>query len=156
MLERFAMTDDPNIAERTAKTCCIGPDAVGDYRPVVQLAERALNLLDVHGHRRAFLLARGMADYRCGNDEGAVSWLRQSLGTGNPNPLLDALANLFLAMAHHRLGEFNEAQEALAEAIALAEQSPPLDSDRYIWADWQRFHLVRHEAEEVLHQVSGQ
>jgi tetratricopeptide (TPR) repeat protein len=156
MLERFASTDDPNIAERTAKTCCIAPDAVSDYGPVVQLAERALNLLDVHGHRRAFLLARGMADYRSGNYEGAVSWLRQSLATGKATPLLDALANLFLAMAHHRLGEFKDAKEAFARAKALAEQSPSLDSDRYIWADWQRFHIVRHEAEELLYQISGQ
>jgi serine/threonine protein kinase/WD40 repeat protein len=156
MLERFGGTDDPNIAERTAKTCCIGPDAVSDYRPVVQLAERALNLLDVHGHRRAFLLARGMADYRCGNYEGAVDWLHQSFATGKQTPLLDALANLFLAMAHHRLGEFKDAQVAFAQAKALAEKSPSLDSDHYIWADWQRFHIVRHEAEELLHQISGQ
>jgi WD40 repeat protein len=156
MLERFASTDGPNIAERTAKTCCIAPDAVSDYGPVLQLAERALNLLDVHGHRRAFLLARGMADYRCGNYVGAVDWLRQSLATGKATPLLDALANLFLAMAHHRLGEFKDAKEAFAQAKALAEQSPALDSDRYIWADWQRFHIVRHEAEELLNQKSGQ
>jgi WD40 repeat protein len=156
MLERFASTDDPNIAERSAKTCCIAPDAVSDYGPVVQLAERALNLLDVHGHRRAFLLARGMADYRYGNYEGAVDWLRQSLAPGKATPLMDALANLFLAMAHHRLGEFKDAQEAFARAKALAEQSPSLDSDRYIWADWQRFHIVRREADELLQHISGQ
>jgi tetratricopeptide (TPR) repeat protein len=154
-LQRFASTDDPNIAERTSKTCCIVPDAVSDFGPVVQLAERALNLLDVHGHRRAFLLARGMADYRCGNYEGAVSWLRQSLATGNATPLLDSLANLFLAMAHHRLGEFQNAQDAFAQAKALAEQSPSLDSDPYIWADWQRFHIVHHEAEELFQHIRG-
>jgi hypothetical protein len=87
---------------------------------------------------------------------GAVDWLRQSRAPGKATPLLDALANLFLAMAHYRLGEIKDAQEAFARAKALAEQSPSLDSDRYIWADWQRFHIVRHEAEELLYQISGQ
>src|SRR5262249_3487586 len=48
MLARFSQTDDPKIAERTAKTCLLLPDAVSDLAPVLQLAERAVTGTQQH------------------------------------------------------------------------------------------------------------
>src|SRR5262249_7024902 len=52
MLARFSRTDDPTVADRTAKACLLLPDAVGDLAPVLQLAERAVTGTQHHwGYR---------------------------------------------------------------------------------------------------------
>ena len=42
MLERFGQSPDVNAAYWTAWTCVLAPDAVTDWQPVVQLAEKAV------------------------------------------------------------------------------------------------------------------
>jgi tetratricopeptide (TPR) repeat protein len=151
MLARFGAATHPNVAERTAKTCCLAPGGVEDYGPVARLADRALLGTKDHGDYRWFLLARGLAEYRLGNFAGATDWLRKSLSPGAELPVRDGLAQLFLAMAHHRLGQADEARRALAEAHTMGQQIPPLDGDTIDnWPDGLRFHIARREAEELL------
>ena len=66
MLRRFGETDDPTIAERTAKICLLIPVASADLSPRVRLAERAVTGTEEHKYYRYFLLARALAHYRAG------------------------------------------------------------------------------------------
>jgi Flp pilus assembly protein TadD len=98
-----------------------------------------------------------MAAYRTGDFAGAIEWLRRSLSPGRELPVRDGLAQLFLAMAHHRLGQADEARRALAEARTMGQRISPLDAaviDN--WPDCLRFHIARREAEELLRKTSGQ
>ena len=153
MLRRFGETDDPTIAERTAKICLLIPVASADLSPRVQLAERAVTGTEKHNYYRYFLLARALAHYRAGEFDRAIALLDKSLAPGakvfDPKP-----AYLVLAMAHHQLGQREEAEQALKKARAMMEQReiPKEDSGDYgpHWHDWVICQLLRREAETLL------
>src|SRR5262249_50106459 len=105
LLTRFGKTNEAYIAERAAKTCLLVPNAVPNLSPVLQLAERAVTGTEKQAIYRWFLLARGMADYRAGRFAGAVDPLRKSLSPRGQEVYLDGMAYLFLALAHHRMGQ---------------------------------------------------
>ena len=139
MLRRFGETDDPTIAERTAKICLLIPVASADLSPRVKLAERAVTGTEKHNYYRYFLLARTLAHYRAGEYDRAIALLDKSLAPGpkvfDPKP-----AYLVLAMAHHQLGQREEAEQAMNKARAMMEQReiPKEDSGDYgsHWHEW--------------------
>src|SRR5262249_52158698 len=79
LLAQFSQTDDPKIADRTAKPCLLAPAAVPDLAPVLQLAERAVTGTQHHWGYRYFLVSKGMADYRAGHFALAIDRLNQML-----------------------------------------------------------------------------
>jgi WD40 repeat protein/serine/threonine protein kinase len=155
MLARFSEPNGPpNVAERTAKTCLLMPDAVRDLQPVLKLADVALTGTEAHGDYRWFLLARGMADYRAGRFVEAIDRLKKVLSPSIiVNLYRDTMAHLFLAMAHQKLGKSDEARSALDRARELVAQKFPkpdgvgLDDS---WDDWLRCQIVLREAEKVV------
>jgi hypothetical protein len=158
MLERFGQTEDSVVAERTARTCLLAPDAVSNYDLPLRLAEQAVT----RGSRfpRAAELVRGMADYRRGQLQSAVEWFRKSLGeiSTQDKPMTGnwyhrTYAHLFLAMAQHRLGQAEEAAQSLAEARQMMEaQFPKIESGDIgpNWRGWLGCHIVRREAEALI------
>ena len=150
MLARFGHTDNPNIAERTAKTCLLAPDAVGTLEPVLRLADQALIGTEGRDNYRWYLLDGGLADYRAGRFAAAVARLRKSLSPAAPTMYLDATADVVLALAQQRLGQADEAKQALADARELEQRFPKVGSLGASWHDWLRYHLLRREAEALL------
>jgi WD40 repeat protein/serine/threonine protein kinase/tetratricopeptide (TPR) repeat protein len=158
MLRRFGQTDDPMIAERIAKVCLIRPDAVDDPKLVQDLALRAVTNTDKHPYYPFFMLAKGLADYRAGDPEQAIDWLRKSLKSPLiSRPPFNALAQLFLAMAYHDQGQESEARQALKRAIEF------IDAELEKWKeedvpkgdhDWLVPMIVRHEAEGLINEKS--
>jgi serine/threonine protein kinase/WD40 repeat protein len=153
MLSRFG-PHLPNIAERTAKACLLAPDAVPDYEPVMRLAQFAVTGTESHQDYKWFALALGMAHYRMGENSDAIKWLNRSLSPGAENPYRDGLAQAFLAMAHHRLGQSDAARQALAIAREMQQKLPPLVAGDQSWPDVLRLHIVRREAEALLNESS--
>jgi WD40 repeat protein/serine/threonine protein kinase len=155
MLARFGNTNNPAIAERTAKTCLLAPDAVGDLSPVLKLADRAVTGTK---HLRQFqyrhlVLAKALAEYRAGRHASAVSWLER-FSPRQDGTHFDATAFAVLAMAQHRLDRAKEARAALASARAiLATKMPdpregrPFGGD---WHDWLHAQILVHEADALL------
>jgi tetratricopeptide (TPR) repeat protein len=153
MLRRFGQSKETHLAERTAKTCLLIPDAVPDLKPVVQLAELAITGTEKNNNYKWYLLARGMADYRMGDLQTAINRLQKSLTPERELLYLDSIASLFIAMAQHKLGKPDEARQTLFKTFTLADQKFPklnasgLGED---WADWLRFQIVRREAEALI------
>jgi hypothetical protein len=133
MLTRFGNTDKPEIAERTARTCSLAPEAVSDVAPVLELADRAVTGTQKHRHYRWFVLAKGLAEYRAGHYAAAVEWLNRFSPRAD-GVYYDATAFAVLAMAKHRLGLVpgadgsrlaEQARAALTHAQAILSQKMP-------------------------------
>jgi tetratricopeptide (TPR) repeat protein len=147
ILQKFGGTSDPDVAEVSAKVCLLRADAPGDWRPVVELADRALaapagdNGLDV----RWFYLVKGMAEFRIGHHQESLRWFERSLRGSGDNYRRVAYARYFSAMACYRLGSRAEASVHLREGIAV---------DREVfgphWADEAALMVIRREAESLL------
>jgi serine/threonine protein kinase len=153
MLDRFGNTTDTTIAERTAKTCSLGPGAGTDPERVLKLADQAVTGKEKHRDYRWFVLARAMADYRAGHFTGAIDWLeRLSPRIGGSH--LDSAAFAVQALARHRLGRAQEARSALAHSQAiLAAKMPNPKAGRPFandWHDWLRALILCREAEGLL------
>jgi tetratricopeptide (TPR) repeat protein len=150
MLDRFGNTDNPSVAEQTAKTCSLTPDAVGNFEPVLKLADRALKGRESD---RWILLAKVLAEYRAGHPAEAVAWLKRARPRADGGPL-DASLFAVLALAQHRLGRPQEARAALADArTLLAQKMPDPRKGRFFggdWHDWLRTEVLTREAEGLL------
>jgi tetratricopeptide (TPR) repeat protein len=165
MLARFAQTHDPTIAQMTAMVCLLGPNAVSDLGHALQLAELANTGNEEHCLYPWRLLTRGMADYRTGEFAKSIDWFKKAINlVGGTRPkngwnranyaTLAGMAQVFLAMAHHHLGQDNEARRALDQARELKEGREPKaggnKSPRPAWDNWLRFCLVYHEARQLV------
>jgi serine/threonine protein kinase/Flp pilus assembly protein TadD len=157
MLKQFGDTRQPEVAERTAKTCLLVPDAVADLAPVLRLADRAVTGTEKSSNFGYFVLAKGLAEYRAGRNAEAVNW-EERLSPGARNRDTDVAALAVLAMAQHRLGRGQQALAALdkAEAIIAKKMADPgagrpLGRD---WDDWMRCRILLDEAGKLLKKDS--
>jgi tetratricopeptide (TPR) repeat protein len=153
MLERFVDTDQPEVAEHTAKTCLLTPNAVADLDTVLKLADRAVTGTEKKTNYRWFVLVKGLADYRARRHADAAKWLRQFAPNAGGTHW-DATAFAVLAMAEQGQGRGAEAQAALARAkTILAKMPEPAKGqlfDAGNWHDWLHAQVLCHEAEKVM------
>ena len=114
MLERFGSSADGHVLDCTVKTCSLMPGSDKTER-LNQIANQvwALGSKDER-NTTWFRLLKGMAEYRNGGYDAAVNWLTDSLTPDLPHRT--ATAELYLAMAHHKLGHADEARKFLARA----------------------------------------
>jgi serine/threonine protein kinase/Flp pilus assembly protein TadD len=152
MLKRFGDTDSAEIAERTAKTCLLLPNAVTDFDRVLKLADRAVTGTEWMGGFRWFVFDKGLAEYRAGRHGEAVKWLERyapDAGGGH----IDATAFAMLAMAQHRLGRDAQARVALdrAQIIVFEKMPDPARGQRFAgWLEWLHCQALLREAEAML------
>jgi tetratricopeptide (TPR) repeat protein len=119
------------------------PDAkVRDPQQAVKLATRAVQLAPKEG---GFWNTLGVAHYRAGDWKAAVAALGKSVELGKGGNACDFF---FLAMAHRKLGNHNEARKAYDQALGWLEKNTvALEKDSAQAEELRRF---RSEAEEVL------
>ncbi len=157
MLKRFGDTRQPELAERTAKTCLLVPDAVADLAPVLRLADRAVTGTEKSSNYGYFVLAKGLAEYRAGRNAEAVNW-EERLRPGTRNHDSDVAALAVLAMAQHHLGRGEQAFAALdkAEAILAKKMADPGAGRPFgrDWDDWLRCRILLDEAGKLLKKDS--
>ncbi len=153
MLERFHGTQAPEIADRTAKTCLLTPDAVPDFNRVQKLADRVVTGTEKQGDYRWFTFAKGLAEYRAGRPAQAVKWLER-LGPDARGDQIDASGFAVLAMAQHRLGQEEKARTALHSGqVIVAEKMPDPAAGRPfegMWQDWLHSQILLREAEALF------
>jgi hypothetical protein len=175
MLTRFGSTDKPEIAERTAKTCSLAPEAVSDFAPVLKLADRAVTGTGKHPSYRWFVLAKGLAEYRAGHYAAALDWLNR-FSPRVDGVHYDATALAVLAMAKHKLmlapganatRPAEEAREGLNHAQAILSQKMPDPKAGRSWGtqwpysvdnfhDWLHAVILTHEAEGLLKSAAAE
>jgi hypothetical protein len=153
MLERYGSTDDPGIAERTAKDCLLTADGVGDSKKVMQLATRGVTGTEKHVYYPWFVICKGLADYR----EAEYARSLAALKGLNPSPdgaVYEATIHTIMAMAHHRLSQPEEARQALERARTIvAKKMPKTERGQLFeggWDDWLRCRILLREAEALI------
>jgi tetratricopeptide (TPR) repeat protein len=153
MLEQFHGTQALEIADRTAKTCLLAPDAVPDLDRVQKLADLAVTGTEKQGDYRWFTFVKGLAEYRASRHAEAVKWLERS-GPNADGAQIDASAFAVLAMAQHRLGQKKQARAALHNGQAIvAEKMPDPAAGRPfegMWQDWLHCQILLREAEALV------
>jgi hypothetical protein len=160
MIHRFGHTDQWLIAENTAISCLLLPDAVSpaDFDRVQELAERNITGTEKVWGYRFLLRTKGLADYRAGRYAEAVKWLEQFAPNANGNHQ-DAMVFAILSMVRHRQAQAEAAAVALARAEALvAKEFNPakgLPSPANDWRGPVMAWLLCREAEELLKKESG-
>ena len=119
------------------------PDAkLRDPDQAVELAKKAVQLAPKVG---SYWKTLGVAHYRAGDWKAAVAALDKSLELRQGG---DAVDQLFLAMAHRKLGNPDEARKAYEQAVQWLEKNKEaLEKDKGLAEELRRF---RAEAEEVL------
>jgi serine/threonine-protein kinase len=143
LLARFFVTDDSAVAERTGRACLLLPATGEELRQAVALTRRAV-ASDPSIDSRAypwFLFARGLADYRQGRFDHAISTMR-----GDASRVDRPIARLVLAMALHQDGQLAEARKTLAAAILSYDWRATEARDHDAWI----CHLLRREAEGLV------
>jgi tetratricopeptide (TPR) repeat protein len=110
---------DLSATNNASYDCALGPDAVTDFARVVRLAE---GTVEKNPHP-SFLNTLGAVLYRSGRFREAIRQLNRSR---EHYPESDGIPQdwLFLAMAHHRLGEKKAARKWLERASGWVDQSP--------------------------------
>ena len=144
MLERFGPKGDDPKADLVPMACILAPRAVADLPRVVRLAEKDLsdNVQRANGFTLNVL---GAALYRAGRYGEAIERLSGVIGApvhggrwkwaarASCSP---AIAGYFLAMAHHRLGDADQARTWLNKAVKwtdeLLKDSPRLGPGSWI------------------------
>jgi tetratricopeptide (TPR) repeat protein len=124
--------------------CALGPYTISNPESPVRLAEAAVQKAEFAGNKAGYLNTLGGALYRAGRFEEAIRRLEEAIrarggGRGIPGDWA------FLAMAHHRLGNREEARRWLDR---LADYRPSEYPIRF-WYELE-IRLLRSEAEAVV------
>ncbi|MCC7333527.1 MAG: tetratricopeptide repeat protein [Pirellulaceae bacterium] len=165
------LADHPGYEQFCQKWAAqFGPDQSSKYimpraciislHPVVppqQLVERGKKLVQVRRDAR-HLHVLSLAHYRNGEFDLAIEYAKES-NAGKWRGSVKALNWLALAMAHHCLGQADEARTSLEQALFLASQPNPDQPPGVTWPnmaphDAVEFELLRREAEPLLNPVS--
>jgi tetratricopeptide (TPR) repeat protein len=149
MLARGGAAPSPQLI---VQSCRLLPDAVPDFAPVLKLAER----LVAADQSYPILRLHGQILYRAGQFEAAVRQLDRSLKArpGRPD-LSSATDGFYLAMAHQRLGQADEARRWLKWARDLVgeHEGPNATAQARAPEPWFNrlvLQLIRQEAEAVV------
>jgi WD40 repeat protein/serine/threonine protein kinase/tetratricopeptide (TPR) repeat protein len=128
-------------ANSVAWVCALGPDAVGDYAPVIALSEKTVQKAPNAGYAHMVLNTLGALLYRAGRFKEAIARLDEGVKASQGKALPHDW--LFLAMAHHRLGEVDQARKLLAR---VAPDPPQAEFS------WERLELelLRQEAHALI------
>jgi serine/threonine-protein kinase len=142
LLDRFGSTTDPYIAERTGRACLLRPATADELLQAVAVAERAVARSSGEESANSyFVFARGLAEYRQGRFDRAISAMR-----GDASTVLGPSPKLVLAMALHREGNADEARKTLASAVSSHDWTANQVRDIHGCI----YHVLRREAEGTI------
>jgi serine/threonine-protein kinase len=143
LLDRFGATQDPYVAEPVGRACLLLPGTENELRQAVALTDRAAAAKGSTPSwiYRYFLFAKGLAEYRRGRLDRAVTMME-----GEGGKVMKPAPRLVVAMAQHRLGRQREARATLAAAVLSFDWSAPRADSRDAWIR----HVIRREAEAMI------
>jgi tetratricopeptide (TPR) repeat protein len=143
----------PDESFWVARACILAPDAVGDWRQPLHLAEAAA--ANEATPWRLYVLAA--ASYRAGRYGETVCLCGKSMEAGPWQAV--CLDYLLLAMAHHRLGDEDVARAWLVKATQEIETAEKARREQgadapiaafAAYCDWLDYQILHREAEALL------
>jgi tetratricopeptide (TPR) repeat protein len=151
LLDKWAEGKDSKEAARVAWTCSVAPESGAKLGPIIEVLEKS------DGKDYVSLRALGAAQYRSGKAQEAIKTFLKALDSRKqPSPS----AWIFLAMAHHQLGQKDDARQWLEKAqkwVAAAskedreaKQPDKLSLKSLPWNERLTLELTLREAEELL------
>jgi tetratricopeptide (TPR) repeat protein len=152
MFARFRTSADANARFWTVWTCALAPDAVANWQPVVDLAEKAV-ADDPKNYDK--LLQLGAVLYNAGRLPEAVKRLEQAEAAfKEAKSARSSIAYLwqFQAMTEHSLGHFDEAKKRHQKAVREIDE-PSSEEAKVANAAWNRrltLQLLRREVEAMM------
>jgi len=149
MLKQFALTENSDAANWAAWTCTLTPNAVDDWAPALQLAEKAIR---IDPKNCGYLCTQGALLYSAGRFSEAIQRLEEvsatwEQATTKPPTYSPAYNWFFLAMAHRCQGNEENARRWLDKAVTWAEQEM---KNQVPWNRRLTVELLRREAEALL------
>jgi tetratricopeptide (TPR) repeat protein len=151
LLDEWSDSADPQVTALVAWTCSVAPGNGADLGRLIQALEKK-EVTDYTSLR-----ALGAAQYRSGKSSQAVKVLAKAIESRSEPA---TMAWIFLAMAHHELGNKEEARQWLDKAKARwskeAKDNPAgdgpggLNKNRAPWNELLVVELTMREAEELL------
>lgn len=156
MLDRYPATDHPVAAEHMIKMCLLRPAEPGmmrELRPMARVLEGGNEESTTKKAWNAMALA--LFHYRGGDFKLAVEWSRACLKLSESPASRTSAIKILLAMAHHRLGQPDDAQrEFFSAARMIAEATPKVvveEADQYrgesgTWYAWAVTRILQREA----------
>jgi eukaryotic-like serine/threonine-protein kinase len=152
-LDRFAKTEDRGTAANVLLACVLRDDTIADMARLLPL----LRVSDPVWHWGAGV--RGAALYRARKFQESVECFEKAARTYRPR----AWDWCFLAMAHHHLGNTDQARRCLFEATRWIEAADHHTEDdpsgtQPVWGGWHEpvvCRLLLREAEELLKNGPG-
>ncbi len=153
MFDRFKHAQGGTAAANTLMACLLENDALPDMADLLPLSRAAEPIW----HWGTWV--RGAALYRAGKYEESIRCFDEEAKTYLPR----AWDWCFLAMAHHRLGHYDQARHCLAEARrwideANRQQGDDLSDMRPAWGDWHEavvYPILLREAAHLLNREPG-
>ena len=145
LLKQFASTTDSMLAQRIAKVSLIAPCSGNDLALAVELARRTA------GDPYLYPQVKGMASYRQRQYRDAIPWIIKAAKHLDPHD--HALAQFYLAMSYHQLGDDKRAADALTEGVAIARGLAQVGKHDlgHQFQDWIFCDIARRDAEASLH-----
>src|SRR5262249_41615075 len=122
---------------------------------VAALAELAVTKGKGYGPYHFFQCCKALAQYRLGSYEEAVNWAQAS--AKNPFPHSQAEASAVIAMAQYKLGNHDDAQQALTKcgSVLVTKLPAPGQSLGQDWRDWIIAHTLHEEARQLIEGESS-
>jgi len=151
MLEALTEIDDPTAANFIAWTCALAPDAVDEYEAVVGRAAKAVK---ARPDSDRFLNTLGAILYRANRHQEAIERLSE-LDRRREKPDRAAKSSpaytwYFLAMAHKKAGNAEQARQYLNKANQWADEVLADEENPPHWGRQATLELLRKEAKAVL------
>jgi serine/threonine-protein kinase len=143
LLDRFGATESQYAAEPIGRACLLAPGTDDETRKAAALIDRAVAARESTPQwvYRYFVFARGLAEYRQGRWDSAVSLMRgEASRTMGPAPAL------IVAMAQYRQAKKEQARKSLALAVTSFDWSAARADNRDVWI----YHILRREAESLI------
>jgi hypothetical protein len=163
MMDTYAGTTDPVVAERVVKNCLLRPASEPLLRaltPFADLTRQSMSGRDFAAPEGEWwpgwrCLSLALLEYRSGNWMDAAIWSRRCSNYGPPLPR-SAAGQAILAMALFRSGQVDEARSELGQVRTLvttrfSSELQPFEGNAF-WFDWVLARILMREAETVLGQ----
>jgi serine/threonine-protein kinase len=143
LLARFGDSSNTAVAEPLARACSLARGTEGERQKAAALADRAVAAGESNAAwiRRYQLFAKGLAEYRQGRLDSAISIM-----AGEASRVMGPAPGLILAMAQHDQGNRALARKTLAKSLIGFDWSLAQADSQDVWIA----HILRREAEGLI------